>query len=167
MIDLHLKLITRSDFTLSIIDRLNQSLFVLYLKIFFSQVHQVHKRQNKQNAKNLLKIASYFLGLGIQMKTASIYELAVLLLQDLLTENEQELGNQKALPSHLFKSLPVISNNQMMHWLTSNILYTLTFKKEGATVFNRLNINRIPSYKLLSLIFYQYKPHDHQITYLL
>jgi hypothetical protein len=38
MIDLHLKLITRSDFTLKIIDRLNQSLCVLYSKIFFSQI---------------------------------------------------------------------------------------------------------------------------------
>lgn len=32
MIDLHLKLLTRSDFTLKIIDKLNQSLFVMYVK---------------------------------------------------------------------------------------------------------------------------------------
>ena len=55
----------------------------------------------------------------------------------------------------------------MMHWLTNNILFTLTFKKEGNSVFNRININRIPSYKLLTLLFQNYKPHDHQITYLL
>ncbi len=36
MIDLHLKLITRSDITLNIIDQLNQSCFVLYSKLLFS-----------------------------------------------------------------------------------------------------------------------------------
>lgn len=44
MIDLHLKLLSRSDFTLKIIDRMNQSLFVLYNKIFFSQVSEISKR---------------------------------------------------------------------------------------------------------------------------
>jgi hypothetical protein len=37
MIDLHLNLFTRSDFTLQIVDRLNQSAFVIYSKILFSQ----------------------------------------------------------------------------------------------------------------------------------
>ena len=44
MIDLHMNLITRSDFTFEIIDRLNQSVFVLYSKIFFSEVKDVSKR---------------------------------------------------------------------------------------------------------------------------
>jgi hypothetical protein len=45
MIDLHLKLITRSDFTLKIIDRLNESLFVFYSKIFFARISDISKRE--------------------------------------------------------------------------------------------------------------------------
>ena len=88
MIDLHLKLITRSDFTLKIVDRLNQSIFVLYCKIYFAQIHEIHKKENKENAKNLLKIGSYFLGLGLHTKTAPIYELAILLLTDVINNNK-------------------------------------------------------------------------------
>lgn len=44
LIDLHLKLITRSDFTLKITDKLNQSVFVLYTKILFEQHTDVFKR---------------------------------------------------------------------------------------------------------------------------
>lgn len=47
MIDLHLKLLTRSDFTLELIDRLNQSVFVLYSKIFFSEVKEIYKRESQ------------------------------------------------------------------------------------------------------------------------
>ena len=47
MIDLHLKLITRSDYTLGMIDCLNQSLFVLYSKIFFSEVKEISKRESQ------------------------------------------------------------------------------------------------------------------------
>lgn len=80
MIDLHLKLITRSDFTLKIIDRLNSSIFVLYNKILFSQAPEIRKRECQENSKTIIKIGSYFLGLGLETKTASLFELAVLLL---------------------------------------------------------------------------------------
>ena len=64
LIDLHLKLLTRSDFTLRIVDRLTQSLFLLYCRIFFGEA-DVAKRERVENAKCLLKIATYFLGVGI------------------------------------------------------------------------------------------------------
>jgi len=45
MIDLHLKLLTRSDFTLKMIDKLNQSLFVLYVKgLLQNQDKEVSRR---------------------------------------------------------------------------------------------------------------------------
>lgn len=44
MIDLHLKLITRSDFTLTLIDRFSLSCFVLYAKLYFSNKTDLAKR---------------------------------------------------------------------------------------------------------------------------
>jgi hypothetical protein len=55
----------------------------------------------------------------------------------------------------------------MMHWLTNIIMFALRFIKEGNTTRSKININRIPSFKLISLILKQFQPHDHQITYLL
>jgi hypothetical protein len=55
----------------------------------------------------------------------------------------------------------------MMHWITNSLLFALKFVKEGNNVSSKLNINRLPSFKLLSLIIKQFKPHDHQITFLL
>lgn len=40
----------------------------------------------------------------------------------------------------------------MMHWLSNTLLFALRFVKEGANVRSKININRIPSFKLLSLI---------------
>jgi hypothetical protein len=79
MINLHLKLITRSDFTLTIVDRLNQSCFVLYCKFFFSGRHDLSKREKTENGKALVQMGAYFIGLGVERKLASIYELGVLL----------------------------------------------------------------------------------------
>lgn len=45
MIDLHLKLITRSDFTLNLIDRFSLSCFLLYCKLFFSTKTDISKRE--------------------------------------------------------------------------------------------------------------------------
>jgi len=36
MMDLHLKIISRSDFTMKTIDELNYSIFILYCKFYFS-----------------------------------------------------------------------------------------------------------------------------------
>lgn len=44
MIDLHLKLITRSDFTLTLVDRFSLSCFVLYSKLYFSTKIDLAKR---------------------------------------------------------------------------------------------------------------------------
>lgn len=65
----------------------------------------------------------------------------------------EELAGQKALPSHLFKSLPVVNNNDMMSWLTNNILFALKYVKKDNNLFARMNFNRLPSFKLLTHIF--------------
>ena len=45
MIELHHKLLTRSDFTLQIVDRLNQSVFVIYMKLLLqTQQKDITKR---------------------------------------------------------------------------------------------------------------------------
>jgi len=66
MIDLHLKLLTRSDFTLKIIDRLIQSLFILYAKVLLqNQEKDISRREFTENAKSILRLGAYFIGLGL------------------------------------------------------------------------------------------------------
>lgn len=64
MIDLHLKLFTRSDFTLSLSDELSKSLFMLYCKIYFLSKKEVGNQEKQANIKIIQKIGAYFLGLG-------------------------------------------------------------------------------------------------------
>ena len=66
MIELHLKLLTRSDFTLKIVDRLIQSLFIMYVKVMLqNQEKDVSRRELTENAKSILRIGAYFIGLGL------------------------------------------------------------------------------------------------------
>jgi hypothetical protein len=73
MINLHLKLLTRSAYTLNIVDRLNQACFALYCKLFFKGHAEISKREKIENGKALVRIGAYFLGLGIDQKSPSIY----------------------------------------------------------------------------------------------
>ena len=111
MIDLHLKLITRSDFTLTLIDRFSLSCFVLYAKLYFSTKTDLSKRERTENCKAIIKIGTYFLGIGIDQRLPSVYELAALMLDTVAVEGSAILTETKALPSHLFKSIPIINNN--------------------------------------------------------
>jgi hypothetical protein len=54
-----------------------------------------------------------------------------------------------------------------MQWIANNLLFALKYVKTGQTVVSKLNINRIPSFKLLIRLFEHYKPYSNQITYLL
>ena len=66
MIELHLKLLTRSDFTLKIVDRLIQSRFIMYVKVMLqNQEKDVSRRELTENAKSILRIGAYFIGLGL------------------------------------------------------------------------------------------------------
>ena len=112
-------------------------------------------------------MGSYFVGSGLETKTAPIYELAILFWCSLFESNRKDIKERKALPSHLFKSLPIVSRNDMIYWLTNVILFGLKYVKQENAVFSKLNINRIYSFKLLNLLFEHFKPHDHQVTYLL
>lgn len=147
MIELHLKLITRSDFTLTIVDRLNQACFVLYCKLFFSGKHDFAKRERNENGKALVRIAAYFIGLGLECKISSIYELAVLLAESVVSGDGAVQG--KALPSHLFKSLPIVNNNEMVNWLIVALLFQLKHVVHDKKIYTRLNANRIPTLRLL------------------
>lgn len=81
MINLHLKLLTRSTYTLNIADRLNQACFVLYSKLFFKGKAEIAKREKTENGKALVRIGAYFLGLGIDQNSSSIYEIAIMILE--------------------------------------------------------------------------------------
>jgi hypothetical protein len=79
----------------------------------------------------------------------------------------EDVKSQKALPSHLFKSLPIVSHSEMIHWIANTLMFALKYVKHESTMYSRLNINRIFSFKLITHIFQNFKPQDHQITYLL
>lgn len=55
----------------------------------------------------------------------------------------------------------------MINWITNTLLFALKYVKVENTMYSRLNINRIYSFKLITHIFQHLKPQDHQITYLL
>lgn len=76
-----------------------------------------------------MRIGAYFLGLGIDQKSPSIYEIAIMILESTIQSSADHLSNSKALPSHLFKSLPIINNNEIVYWITCNILFGLKYVK--------------------------------------
>ena len=46
----------------------------------------------------------------------------------------------------------------MMNWLSNNLLFALKYIKKDTNYFSRMNINRIPSLKLLTHIFEKFHP---------
>jgi hypothetical protein len=166
MIELHLKLITRSDFTLTIVDRLSQACFVLYCKLFFSGKHDFAKRERTENGKMLLRIAAYFTGLGVEWKVSSVYELGVLLAEGVIVGGGEAVQG-KALPSHLFKSLPIVNNNEMVNWMIVALLFQLKHVIHDKKTYTRLNVNRIPTLRLLEKLFRLVKAPTQQLTFML
>ena len=108
MLDLHMRLISRSDFTLAIIDQLNRTCWMLYAKMYFSN-SEVMRRESATNGKAIAKLAAYFMGIGVDKKHTSVYEAGVLVLLNLA--QGKRLEEARALPSHLFKTLPIVTNN--------------------------------------------------------
>jgi hypothetical protein len=91
----------------------------------------------------------------------------VLLLDEVIQSNVSILHESKALPSHLFKSIPIINNNEVINWIICNILSLLKYKKHENKYFSKLNINRITSVKLLENVFNALKIPTQQITFML
>lgn len=52
-----------------------------------------------------------------------------MILESTIQSSADHLSNSKALPSHLFKSLPIINNNEIVYWITCNILFGLKYVK--------------------------------------
>lgn len=89
------------------------------------------------------------------------------MLDTVAVEGSTILTETKALPSHLFKSIPIINNNEVINWLICSILSILKYKKQEDKFFSKLNINRIPSLKLLEKLFTALKAATQQITFML
>ncbi len=98
---------------------------------------------------------------------APLYESAVVFLDSLL-ENNKELPNKiPALPSPLFKNLPIISNSCLYEYILVYALYALAFIREGDKIFIKFVCNRIMSLKLIQTIIEARKIHSQQITFYL
>ena len=112
----------------------------------------------------MIRLAAYFLGVGVDRHAAAAYEAGVLLLLKL---SEKGLVEGPALPSHLFKTLPIITNNEMLYWICCVLLFSLQYVNKEGRLFCRLNSNRMPAFQLLEYIFREVKPYSPQITFLL
>ena len=125
MLELHTKLISRSDFTLSIIDQLNRTCWMLYCKLYFN-ASEAMRREHKGTAKAVTRLAAYFVGIGLDRKITAVYEAGVLVLLNVAREKGLEEG--RALPSHLFKTLPIVTNNEIIQWICAILLFSLQYE---------------------------------------
>ena len=66
---------------------------------------------------------------------------------------KDDIKEQKPLPSHLFKNLPIVAHNNIIYWITNTLLFSLKYVRKDNAVFSKLNVNRIFAFKLLNLIF--------------
>lgn len=73
----------------------------------------------------------------------------------------------KALPSHLFKSLPIVNNNEMLNWIIVALLFQLKHVIHDKKIYTRLNANRIPTLRLLEKLFKLVKNPTQQLTFML
>lgn len=55
----------------------------------------------------------------------------------------------------------------MMNWIICNVLTLLQYRTQNNKFFNKLNINRIPSLKLLEALFKAVTSSNQQITFML
>ena len=97
---------------------------------------------------------------------ASVYESAVLLAFNLI-ENNKHLREFKSLPTHLFKTLPIVSQNTIYDFIMNICLYSLTYVKENNQFFSRFAFNRLMTLKLLDVLVREVKVSSAQITYYL
>ncbi len=108
------------------------------------------------------------MGKGADMVLPSIFESAVLFLSNLIEKNKGNLREFKCLPSHLFKSLPIVSQNTIYDFVVNIGLHSLSyFKDVNGNLFSRLVFNRIMTLKLLDLVVKEARVTSPQITYLL
>lgn len=96
-----------------------------------------------------------------------IYESAVLLLTNLLEKNSVNLREIKSLPSHLFKTLPIISQPTVYDFVIVVGLWVLTYVKENNNLYCRFACNRLMTLKLMDLMVKDVKVSSAQITYYL
>ena len=84
---------------------------MLYCKMHFSNYSpDFHTPSQKQSYKSNVIIGSYFLSAGTSRINPSIYEAAVVFLYSILKLPGLEHSEIKALPSHYFKNLPIITS---------------------------------------------------------
>ena len=52
---------------------------MLYSKLYFHS-SEIVRREGKANAKTITRLASYFMGVGVDLRIAALYEAGVLML---------------------------------------------------------------------------------------
>lgn len=87
MIELHMKTLSRSDYTLEIIKRLQTSIFIFYVKLLLANKEALKRAKSEYYKSNLI-IGMYFLGFGCNNCNGPIYEAAVLMLTGILVEGK-------------------------------------------------------------------------------
>lgn len=84
-----------------------------------------------------------------------------------LIQKNNDLREFKSLPTHLFKTLPIVSQNTVYDFVMNICLYSLTYIKQGNNLYTRFSCNRLMTLKLVDLLVKQIKISSPQITYYL
>ena len=75
---------------MQIIEPLEQSCYMLYLKLFFTPGHhtKLNKKARTEHLKANLYIGAYFMAYGVSKSFAPLYESSVVFLDSLLEKND-------------------------------------------------------------------------------
>ena len=98
---------------------------MLYSKLYF-QTNEVVRSESRGNAKAITRLAAYFMGVGVDRRISPVYEAGVLVLLNIARGKGLEEG--RALPSHLFRTLPIVTNNEIIQWICTVLLFSLQYK---------------------------------------
>ena len=140
---------------------------MLYIKLCFNKKKENSKIMIQSYYEENLKIGAYFLAVGSSRLIQSVYESSVLLLYLLFKDNTEEIKKIKALPTNLFKNLPVNIGKTIYDYIICNALFTMkhTYDKKKSSV--KFTLNRIMTLKMINEILKMYETTNYLLIYFL
>ena len=140
---------------------------MLYMKLCFSKKKEDRKSAIQNYFEENLKIGAYFLAAGTSRIVPSVYESSVMLLYTLFKDNSEEIKKIKALPTHLFRNLPVNIGKSIYDYIICNALFTMKYVHEHKKSYMRFVFNRIMTLKMINEILKMYSTTNYLLIYYL
>lgn len=127
---------------------------MLFMKVYFNPNYyeDIRRRAVKVNNEANLENASYFLGKAVSERNSSLFNVAVLFIISLITDNKTN-PHVSSLPSHLFKQLPTQTSTNIYEFIFTNVLLSLAYEKTSEGRYEKkLNCDRFFSMRLLLML---------------